>query len=299
LCYFYGLWFSYDLGVVGCLKEWLMDKLDRKPAGRALAVVVGAGGMGLAVARRLGQQYRLLLVDMNSELLDNLTAELTAEGCDVKSAVCDVTDPADIEQLSKKIGEQGGFRVLAHVVGLSPSMADWQTIMAVNLLGPTLIANALLPLANVNSVALFVTSLAAHMVDPEEQMLAVLDQPLAANFFERLITVWGKELSTTESYSLSKSAVVRMCERQASPWGQKQARIVSVSPGLIATPMGLLEFKNQPQKMHLLEKTPLERQGSLHEIVDAIEFLVSDKASFISGTNLLVDGGIKAALTHG
>jgi len=108
----------------------------------------------------------------------------------------------------------------------------------------------------------------------------------------------NEQLTPQLSYGLSKFALIRMCERQASAWGKIGARILSVSPGLIATPMGALEFKGSPQKYDLLAKTPLARQGSMIEIADAVEFLSSDKASFITGTDVLVDGGIKAALKH-
>ena len=98
------------------------------------------------------------------------------------------------------------------------------------------------------------------------------------------------------SYMLSKFALMRMCRQQATAWGRRGARIVSLSPGLIASSQGALEFKNEPRKFDLLERTPLARQGSLLEIADTVDFLVSDRASFITGTDLLVDGGIAAAL---
>jgi NAD(P)-dependent dehydrogenase (short-subunit alcohol dehydrogenase family) len=88
-----------------------------------------------------------------------------------------------------------------------------------------------------------------------------------------------------------------MCRRRVSDWGSHGARIISLSPGLIATPQGAVEFKS-PQKMALYQLTPLEREGTMVEIADAVEFLLSDRASFISGTDLLVDGGIFAAITN-
>ena len=90
-----------------------------------------------------------------------------------------------------------------------------------------------------------------------------------------------------------------MCRRRAAAWGARGARIVSLSPGLIATPMGALEFAAQPAKRALLPLTPLQREGTMVEIADAVDFLVSDRASFITGTDLLVDGGIHAALREG
>lgn len=80
------------------------------------------------------------------------------------------------------------------------------------------------------------------------------------------------------------------------PWGRRGLRINSLSPGLIATPMGALEFERQPMKYGLLAATPITREGTMVEIADGMEFLVSSRASFISGIDLLIDGGVTAAL---
>jgi NAD(P)-dependent dehydrogenase (short-subunit alcohol dehydrogenase family) len=260
-----------------------------------LAVVVGAGGMGVAVARRLGQRYRLLLTDINAERLESAAKTLRDEGSHVAMAVCDITDAVSVLQLAQTAAQQGPLRVLAHVAGLSPSMADWRTIMRVNLLGARLMADAMLPLAQAGTAAIFIGSLAAHLMTPSAQVLEALANPLAADFLDRLRAAHGDELPTTMSYVYSKNELVRMCKREAAAWGRRRARIVSLSPGLIATPMGELEFKNQPAKFDMLEKTPLQRQGGMLEIADAVEFLASDRASFISGIDLLVDGGLHAA----
>lgn len=85
---------------------------------------------------------------------------------------------------------------------------------------------------------------------------------------------------------------------RAWSWGAKGLRIVSLSPGLIATPMGVLEFNKSPSKHRLLAAVPLERECTMLEIANVADFLVSDAASFISGTDILVDGGMIATLRH-
>lgn len=264
-----------------------------------LAVVIGAGGMGMAVARRLGQQYRLLLVDVNAEQLETRTAALRDEGHHVEPVVCDITSADSVASLAQKVAEVGGFRVLAHVAGLSPSMADGRTIMEVNLVGAALMEQALLPLAVAGTAAIFISSLAAHTLVPDARVQPVLDNPLVPAFLDDLEAVLDTALTPTLAYQLSKNTLIRLCQRRAWAWGEKRARIMTISPGLISTPMGNLEFKNQPMKYDLLAKTPLQRQGNMHEIADALEFLASDRASFISGIDLLVDGGICAAMRHG
>lgn len=263
-----------------------------------LAIVIGAGGMGMAVARRLGQHHQVLLADIDELKLANQVRILRDEGLNIDAIRCDLCDPVSVQSLAGRVSELGGFRVLAHVAGLSPSMADWRTIMKVNLLGATLMEQALQPLALPGSAAIFISSLAGHMFTYSDSVVALLDDPLADDYLDRLVVELGEEPSSNTSYALSKFALNRMCQARAWDWGQRRARILSLSPGLIATPMGMLEFKNQPLKYDLLAATPLQRQGGMLEIADAVEFLASDRASFISGIDLLVDGGLRAALKH-
>jgi NAD(P)-dependent dehydrogenase (short-subunit alcohol dehydrogenase family) len=269
-----------------------------------LAVVVGAGGMALAIARRLGRSRRLLVADRDEPNLARVEQNLRGEGYDVQVCTCDVTDPAAVGRLAKTAEQAGGLQALAHVVGLSQSMADWATIMAVNLIGAVLVADAFLPLAGQGTAALFVSSLAAHIplsLDapwPELERLSALDDPLAPGFLDRLAISLGEEADSVRAYSDSKAAVIRLCQRYAKRWGARGARILSISPGLIATPMGALEFQNRPQKYTLLEATPITREGTVLEIAEAVEFLLSERASFISGIDILIDGGLAAALRY-
>jgi NAD(P)-dependent dehydrogenase (short-subunit alcohol dehydrogenase family) len=263
--------------------------------GLALAVVVGAGGMGMAIARRLGNSFRVLLADRDAAHLDRQVARLRAEGHDARGAVCDVVDRDAVRALAAAAATAGPVRALVHVVGLSPSMADADTILRVNLVGPALVADAFVHLAETGTAAVFIASLAGHTpVTPAE--MAALDDPLAADFPAAVVAAVGAAITPARAYQLSKAALIRMCVRRAASWGERGARIVSLSPGLIATPMGALEFAAQPEKHRLLPLTPLGREGTMVEIADAVEFLVSNRASFITGTDLLVDGGIAAAL---
>lgn len=264
---------------------------------RALAVVIGAGGMGMAVARRLSQTWRILIADLDGERAADAADVLCREGGDARSIRCDVTDQADVHELARTVAETGPFRVLAHVAGLSPSLADFSTIIRVNLRGPALVTKALLPHAGVGTAAVLIASLAAHNVHPPEAVEAILQEPEQPDIAERLADALGKEGATpAAAYGLSKHALLGLCRRHAPVWGRRRARIVTVSPGLIATPQGAVEFAKNPRKYQLLDRTPLGREGTMPEIADAVEFLVSERASFISGTDLLVDGGLAGAL---
>lgn len=262
------------------------------------AVVIGAGNMGLAIARRLGRNHRLLLADIDADHLDRVAIGLRDEGHAVEVERCDVCSASSVADLAAWVSTHGPMRVLAHVVGLTPSMTDWRRIMHVNLIGPALTSAAFLPLASDATAAIYIASLAAHMAPEDERMARILDEPLRPELLDRIEAALGEAPTTNLSYMLSKAALVRMCRRQAPAWGRQQARIVSVSPGLIASTQGALEFAHQPKKLELLKRTPLARQGSVLEIADAVAFLASDEASFITGTDLLVDGGVSAALRH-
>lgn len=263
----------------------------------SLAVVIGAGTMGMAVARRLAQRHRVLLADLRGDHAEAQAAKMRAEGCDARAIACDVTDPAAVALLSARVEELGGLGVLAHVAGLSPSLGDYTTIMRVNLGGVALVAEALLPLARSGSVAVLIASLAAHNFRPSDEAIAVLQSPDAPDLAERLAAVIGAEQANPQmAYVYSKWGILSYARRQAAAWGAMGARIVSLSPGLIATSQGALEFEKSPGKRAMFERTPLAREGTMLEIADAVEFLTSERASFISGTDLLVDGGLAGTL---
>lgn len=259
-------------------------------AEQPLAVVIGAGGMGSAVARRLGQEHRVLLVDIDPQRLTEQQNRLLADDIQVETQLCDITSPDAVAQLAAVVQQLGGFKTLAHVTGLSPAMADWRTILSVNLIGPALVTEALLPLVQPGSSAVLVASLAAHLQTPPAAITEVLDTPLTEDFWSRLEAL-ETEFTPQLAYACSKHALVRLAQRQAVAWGRHGGRVVSVSPGLIATPQGLNEFKQANSKPALLQACPLQRQGNVQEVAAVILFLASSAASYISGTDILVDGG--------
>jgi NAD(P)-dependent dehydrogenase (short-subunit alcohol dehydrogenase family) len=245
-----------------------------------LAVVISAGGIGMAAARRLGQRNRLLLVDKNPDVLATSAQSLAADGYDVSSTVCEITDPASVAELAKTVGARGSMRILAHVAGLSPSMSDWRTIMRVNLVGAALVAEALVAHASPGTAAVFMSSLAGH-VPPESgpDVLAALDAPLTPDFLERLAAAEPAEITPTRAYLLSKRGLNRMCPAKAAEWAANGARINSISPGAVASPMGAFENARNPLKQDSLTKIPMQREATMPEIADAVEFLTSDRAS--------------------
>lgn len=261
-----------------------------------LAVVVGAGGMGLAVARRLGQSYRLLLTDVNAEHLASCAEQLHSEGHDVLAVACDITDAGDVAGLAAAAAAAGPVTGLAHVAGLSPTAVDFDLIVSVNLIGTRLVADAFVDVLAPGSAAVFISSMAAHTSPVPDELLAILDEPLNPTFLADLRTALGEGAHAGAAYMLSKAALNRHCRRLAGPWGARGLRVVSLSPGLIATPMGAASYETSPDKRALFDALPLGREGTMVEIAGPVEFLLSSQASFISGTDILVDGGLMGAL---
>jgi NAD(P)-dependent dehydrogenase (short-subunit alcohol dehydrogenase family) len=261
-----------------------------------LAVVVGAGGLGMAVARRLGHSHRLLLADRDADHLARVSVELTASGHDVTIQSCDVTEPDHITALAAVAGKLGGVRSFAYVVGLSPSLGDFRSVMAVNLVGAARSLDAFSSRMVPGGAALCIASSAAHMRRAPGHLLHLLDAPLDKGMIETLAARLGDEATPAMAYMLSKQGLIRLCQRSARSWGEAGNRVVSLSPGLIATPQGALEYANSPGKRSLFERTPLGREATMLEIAGLADFLLSDAASFINGTDLLADGGLVASL---
>lgn len=250
------------------------------------ALVVGACGvMGIAIARRLAQRHMVYLADINEVGVNEAAAKLRREGASVIPVHCDVTQDASVAAMAERIGAGGGLQVLAHVVALSPSMAAWDRI----------VVDAVAPFMRPCAAAVLISSTGGHMVTPNEAETAVLDDPLAANFLEAFVHAHGGQPDSTQSYMWSKRGLM-LTRRLAGPWGARNVRIVTVSPGFIATAMGDLEFAHQRRKHEFKKRMPIPRVGSVIEVADAVDFLASDRASYITGCDLLVDGGMNTLI---
>lgn len=253
----------------------------------------GSGGMGKAIAELVGKKGTVLLADVNEERLEQTKEELAGKGItDVEYQTVDITDAENVRKLAEKAKSLGTLKGLVHTAGLSPTMADSKRITQVNLVGTGIVLNEFLPLAEAGTVAVCISSMSGHMAPKEGPYTTVLKNPLADHVTETMEQfVQG---NPGAAYSLSKLGVILIVEDQAWAWGQKGARIVSLSPGTFNTPMGRQEASQQKEMKVLLDNTPLQREGEPKEIATVVDFLISDQASYITGTDILVDGGTTA-----
>jgi NAD(P)-dependent dehydrogenase (short-subunit alcohol dehydrogenase family) len=278
-------------------RKWMNVVIKRR------ALITGAaGGMGKACARIFGATHDLVLTDVMQASLDRFADELRAEGLTVIGAHAgDLGRDELIATLAADMGSDLPL-TLIHTAGLSPSQANARTIMAVNLVATVKLLDAIEAVLRPGSVAVVIASTAGYMIPTIPDALTLMAEPLAPDFLERIcgliesMTHGAPGSSPGISYSLSKQAVIGLIERRARAWGQRGARIVSISPGLILTPMGRKELAETQGAAEMQNAAPLGRPGIAADIGMAARFLASDEASFITGCDLRVDGGSVAAL---
>ncbi|MEU9272609.1 SDR family oxidoreductase [Streptomyces sp. NPDC048251] len=260
----------------------------------------GTGGMGLEVARIMGRDHRVVIADLDQRRLDTSVAELTGLGVDAEAVVCDVTDQASVDNLFARGAQSGPVRAVVHTAGVSPQMGAADTIVRVNALGTVNVTEASLAAAADGFALVNVASLAGHLVPgvlvPTRTFkLALTD---TNRFAAKLTAAAGRVPKSRRpgvAYSLSKSFVIWYSEEMAQRFGAKGARILTVSPGTFDTAMGRLEEKSGSGK--LVEYAALTRYGKPEEIAELLAFCASDRPGYLTGTDILCDGGTRAGLS--
>ena len=244
---------------------------------------------------------RLLLVDVDAESVHQVSSRLASSESDtaVEPIVLDVTDRAGLTALASRVAELGTLRAVAHAAGISPTMADWRRIFAVDLVGTAALLEELRPLAASGTSIVCFASMAATLGvgEPQPEADAAIDQPLHPQLFERVHEALGAAVENPGmAYVWAKRGVRRLVQQEAVRLGPAAARICSVSPGIIDTPQGRQEAAEHQAMAMMVERTPLGREGRAEELAAVVVFLLSDEASFMSGVDVLVDGGVCVAL---
>jgi NAD(P)-dependent dehydrogenase (short-subunit alcohol dehydrogenase family) len=271
-----------------------------------VGVVTGAGsGMGLACATRMADMVDVLLMaDMNEGALSAAAQQLAAADgrADIEVLALDITDESALLTLSSTISASGTLRAVAHAAGLSPTMADWRRIFQVDLIGTAMLTDMLLPLSSPGTSIVCYASMAPLLSQSSvaPAIDAVLDDPLQANFLSQIHSAVGPPVEDPGlAYFWAKRGVHRLAQREAIRFGGQGARVCSVSPGIIDTPMGRQESAARSTNAMLVGVTPLGRQGQPQEVAAVTALLLSDEASYVNGIDVLVDGGTVAAVRRG
>ncbi|GLB04748.1 hypothetical protein AtubIFM57258_010767 [Aspergillus tubingensis] len=261
-------------------------------------VLIGCGGMGLAIARRLGAGRRLCIADISNEVLSAAQDTLTDDGYMVETFQVDVSDYASVSGFAQAAASQGPIEAVIHTAGLSPSAGSAQKILEVDLLGTANAIEAFLEVAQSGTSMVCIASMAGHMGSglPSE-----LERHLATASREQLLDHPALNIDPSDhhgparAYGLSKRGNILRVQAAAKIWGHIGGRVSSVSPGVISTKAGRQEINGPAGKF--IAMSPVGRVGTPQDIVNAVAFLASSESSFITGNDILVDGGVVSSLT--
>ena len=259
----------------------------------------GARGMGLATAAILGRDHHVVLVDLDRSVLDEAIGHLAGLDVEATGVVCDITDRAAVDTVFAGARKIGATRAVVHAAGVSPSMGDAESIVRINALGTVNVTEAALVHAFPGFAVVNVASVAGHMLPkallPVPVFRSALTDPhrMAARL-TRMAELTGRGANGT-AYSLSKAFVIWYSARMAAAFGGRGARILSVSPGSFDTEMGRLEKRTGSEEM--LRFAALNRFGYPEEVAEMLAFCASTKPGYLTGTDILCDGGTMAGLT--
>ncbi|QDW72731.1 SDR family oxidoreductase [Lachnospiraceae bacterium KGMB03038] len=265
-------------------------------------ILTGAGQIGMAIARRMGYGMKIIIGDKKPENGAAIARIMNEAGFDTEALEMDLSSRESIKKLIAKAQEYGDITMLVNAAGVSPSQAPVEAILKVDLYGTAVLLEGVGQVIKEGGVGVTISSQSGHRMPaltPEE------DEQLACTPTEELLnlTILQPEniRDTLHAYQIAKRCNEKRVMAESVKWGEKGARINSISPGIIVTPLAIDEF-NGPRGdfyKNMFAQCPAGRPGTADEVANVAELLMSDKGAFITGADFLIDGGATASYFYG
>ena len=265
-------------------------------------VVIGAGSIGQAIARRVGAGKRILLADLRQENADAAAEVLGNAGFEASASVVDVASRESVHALVETATAIGAVTGVIHAVGVSPSQASPETILKVDLYGTALVLEEFGSVIAKGGSGVVIASQSGHRLPaltPEQ------DRALATTPVDELLALPmlqpGKIADPLHAYQVSKRGNSLRVRAEAERWGKRGARVNTISPGIVITPLAKDELTGPRGEGYrrMIELCPVGRAGTPDEIGAVGALLMGPDGAFITGSDFLVDGGVTAAYWHG
>ena len=279
-----------------------MKKEDETTMKKDVMILTGAGQIGMAIARRMGYGKKIVIGDKNPDHAKDIAKIMNDAGFDVEAVEMDLASRVSIQGLIEKAQQYGEIAMWVNAAGVSPSQAPIEAILKVDLYGTAVLLEEVGKVIKEGGVGVTISSQSGHRMPaltPEE------DEQLACTPTEELLNLDilqpEKIKDTLHAYQMAKRCNEKRVMAESVKWGEKGARINSISPGIIVTPLAIDEF-NGPRGdfyKNMFAKCPAGRPGTADEVANVAELLMSEKSIFITGADILIDGGATASYFYG
>lgn len=263
-----------------------------------VTVVVGAGSIGLAIARRVSSGRHVLLADIRREHAEAAAAVLADAGFEVSTSVVDIASRTSVQILIQQAMAIGPIVGLVHAAGVSPSQAPITTILAVDLYGTAMVLEEFGQVMASDGSGIVVASQSGHRLPA---LTAEQDEALATTPADALLGLpmlqEAAVRDTLHAYQLSKRCNALRVRAEAVRWGKRGARINAISPGIVMTPLARDELTGPRGEGYrkMLATSPAGRAGTPDEVAALAALMMGPEGTFITGSDFLIDGGATAA----
>lgn len=274
--------------------------MNASSAGKALVVVIGSGGIGMAIARRVGAGRRILLANHSQAASDEGVKTLTLAGFDAVGMEADISSRNSIDAIVDRASAMGAVTTLVQAAGVSPSQAPVEAILKVDLFGTAAIIEAFGGVMAEGGAGVVISSQSGYRMPA---LTAEQDALLAATPSEELLSLdFVRSVSDQlHAYQMSKRCNSLRVRAEAVKWAKRGARVNSISPGIIVTPLANDELNGDRAEFYqaMLRKMPAGRAGTPDEVAALAAFVLGSEGAFITGSDFLIDGGATANFFHG